>query len=90
MCTVACNLEALKGLSVGDINLPYFSTFLCYFISVHLSQKVKKKKLRGHFKWESYKWKYSDSSIINEIVNLKSVCEMDTANLGLVYFLFTW
>lgn len=43
MCTVTCNLEALKGLSVGDINLPYFSTFLCYFISVHLSQKVKKK-----------------------------------------------
>ena len=40
---MACNLEALKGLSVGDINLPYFSTFLCYFISVHLSQKVKKK-----------------------------------------------
>ena len=41
---MACNLEALKGFSVGDINLPYFSTFLCYFISVHLSQKVKKKK----------------------------------------------
>lgn len=40
---MACNLEALKGFSVGDINLPYFSTFLCYFISVHLSQKVKKK-----------------------------------------------
>lgn len=40
---MACNLEALKGLSVGDINLPYFSTFLCYLISVHLSQKVKKK-----------------------------------------------
>lgn len=63
---------------------------MLFYISVFvLNSEKKKKKWRGYFKWEFYKWKYLDSSIINEIVNLKLVCEMDIVNLGLVYF-FIW